>query len=457
MVEKVSFTSVLKNRGFLNLWINQILVQLSYNALNFTLIIWVFNLTNSTTAVSGLLLSIYLPAVILGLFSGVLVDLMDRKKIIMMINISLVLCFSSLIFFKDYYILILIVAFLANALGQFYAPAEASAIPLIVKKSQLMTANAIFSATLYSCFLLGFGLAGPLITQFGINFIFIFGTALLSLAFILSSFFPTIFTTPDTQGKKLVSAIIQRDYQSIKNIGLLEILETIRLIRGKLSVLTSIMILAGLQMVIGILATLMPAFLERILQIKAEDASYILIIPLGVGVVFGGLILGKLGQSLIKRVLVSRSILFAGLLFLIMGISPLMSPAIQHFGRPKPLPFFYQVPLSTVFIFGSFLLGLCLVSILVPSQTVLQQNSPKEDRGKVFAVLGVAMAGLSLIPVLMAGILADLFGTIPIFIGLGAIIILIGLFGLKPNLFFKKAELPYNLREFLGLGHWSGK
>ena len=80
MTEKPTLAQVIANPGFLNLWINQILVQLSYNSLNFALIIWVFKLTDSNTAVSALLFAIYLPAVILGLFTGVLVDIIDRKK-----------------------------------------------------------------------------------------------------------------------------------------------------------------------------------------------------------------------------------------------------------------------------------------------------------------------------------------------------------------------------------------
>src|SRR3989344_2088764 len=103
MSEKSTFTQVLKNRGFLNLWINQILVQLSYNALNFTLILWVFKLTGSNTAVATLLFFIYLPSVILGLFTGVLVDLINKKKIIMLIDMMLCLLFLSLILLKEFY------------------------------------------------------------------------------------------------------------------------------------------------------------------------------------------------------------------------------------------------------------------------------------------------------------------------------------------------------------------
>jgi len=456
MAEKATFSSVIKNRGFLNLWINQILISLSYNALNFALIIWVFRLTESNIAVSAVLFFIYLPAVLLGLFAGVLVDISDRRKIIMLVNLLLCIFFFSLIIFKESYPLVLLITFLINSLVQFHAPAEASAIPLIVKKNQLISANSIFSATFFSCFLLGFGLGGPLINHLGINFVFGLGGLLLALAFALSFTFPSIKGAMDQQGQRLILALRRRDYSSVKQIGGWEISQTLKLIKGKLPVLSSIMILAGVQVVIGIIAVLAPSFFEKSLQIKATDASYIVIIPLGLGIVAGGLVLAKFGHRLIKRKLVARAILGAGLLFFLLGIVPILSPAIRHFRQPRPVPFFYQPPLSKVLIVGSFLLGIAMVSILVPSQTVLQENTPEEDRGKVFSVLGVAMSAFSIVPILVLGLLADIFGTNPIFIGMGMVIILIGLFGLNPNLFFSKDALPYYIREFLGLGHWEG-
>ena len=454
MSEQATFSSVIKNRGFLNLWINQILISLAYNALNFTLIIWVFRLTDSNMAVSALLLSVYLPAVILGLFSGVLVDIIDRKKIIMIVDLFLCMAFFSLIFLKESYWAILIVTFFVNSLAQFHTPAEASAIPIIVKRHQLLTANSIFSATFFSCFLLGFGFAGPLINHLGVDFVFGAGSMLLAAAFLLSLLFPSIYGAMDKQGQRLNLALRKKDYSAILKVGRCEIWETIRLIKGKLPVLSSIIILAGIQVVIGMIAVLAPGFFEKALHIKATDASYIVIIPLGVGIVAGGLILGKIGNRLIRRRLVARAIIFAGLLFFLLGIAPIISPAIRHFRYPKPLPFFYQLPLSQVLIVGSFLLGMAMVSILVPSQTVLQENTPEQDRGKVFATLGTAMAGLSIIPVLLSGLLADIFGTNSIFIGMGVIIFLAGLFGLNPSLFFPKKALSYRIRQFLGLSHW---
>ncbi len=457
MSEKPTIASVIRNPGFLNLWINQILVQLSFNSLNFALILWVFKLTDSNTAVSILIFAIYVPAVLLGLFSGVLVDVIDRRKIIMIIDFFLCLSFFSLIFLKGSLPAIFLITFFVNALGQFYAPAEASAIPLVVKKDQLLTANSLFSATLYSAFLVGFGLAGPLINHLGINFVFGAGGVVLFIAFILSLFFPSIKTAPDIQGKRLLTALSRRDYSEIWQIGGMEIVETIKLIRGKLPVLTSIIILAGVQMGIGVIAVLAPSFLEKSLRIKATDASYILIIPLGLGIIIGGMILGRYGSKLIKRKLVANAILFNGLMLLLVGIAPLISPAIKYFGHPRPLPFFYQLPLAKILVVGSFLIGVATVSILIPSQTVLQENTTDKDRGKVFSVLGVAMSALSLFPIFLTGVLSDIFGTTPIFIGLGILVIAVGLFGLSPSLFFRKNDLSLKVREFLGMGHWEKK
>lgn len=457
MHESSSFTSVLKNKGFLNLWINQILVQLSYNALNFALILWVYRLTNSNTAVSLLLVAVYLPAVLFGLFAGVLVDVVDRAKIIRTLNILLAVLFFSLIFLKGYYLAILLIAFLVNTISQFYTPAEASAIPIIVKPKQLLTANSLFTTTLFSAFLIGFGLAGPLINHLGVDFVFGIGASLLILAFLFSFLMPVIQSKADEEGKNLIKAIKTKNRYSIQMIAISQVKSTLNLIKSHLALLFSIFIMSGVQIVIGVLAVLIPSFFERELHISANDASQIAILPLGLGMVLGGFLIGKFGYKIPKRVIVSRGVLVAGLLFFIVGISPLISPVIKYLNRPQALPFFYQPSLSSIVFAGSFLLGIAMVSIIIPSQTVMQENTPEPARGKAFSVLAVVMQGASLLPVLTVGILADLFGTMPIFIGIGGTIALLGLFAIKPDFYFKKEHLPINIREFLGLGHWERK
>ncbi len=456
-LDQAGFIETMRNRGFLNLWINQILVQLSYNALNFALIIWVFHLTDSNTAVSALLFAVYLPGIIFGLFAGILTDLTDRKKMIMWINFLLALSFFSLLFFKEYYSAILVITFIINTLAQFYVPAESSAIPIIVPKRQLLVANSLFSTTLFGCFLVGFGLSGPLISLFDIDFVFGLGGLVLTVAFFLSLAFPSIKNKEDAEAKRLALAIRHRDLKQIIQFSKTEIESTLKIIRGKLTVLSSMFLLAGIQMVIGILGVILPAFTERELHIKAQDISFIFILPLGVGMVLGGLIVGKYGSKFPKRVIVSRAIIVAGTLLATVGIVPLITPIIGHFPHRLPRPFFYQPPLSAIMSVGSFIVGLAMVSIVVPSQTVLQENTPEGDRGKVYSVLGVLMSMFTAIPAVLAGALADLVGTKPIFLLMGGVIALVGLLALRPQFYFDKNSLPKKFREFLGLGHWDHK
>jgi MFS family permease len=140
------------------------------------------------------------------------------------------------------------------------------------------------------------------------------------------------------------------------------------------------------------------------------------------------------------------------LLFFTLGISPLVAPVVEYF--QKPLSFMSQLHLSSILICGSFLLGLSMVSIVVPSQTALQEYSPEKDRGKVYAALSVLMSALTLIPILLAGVLADNFGVSPIFIAMGGTIALLGFLAIKPDFYFSKKQLPVRVRRFLGAGHW---
>lgn len=453
-MDKETPASIIKNRGFINLWVNQILVQLSYNSLNFGLLVWVYHLTRSSTAVSLMLFSVYLPSVIFGLFAGVFVDIIDRKKIIMVINLLLAVCFLSLIPLKESFIGILGVVFLVNSLVQFYVPAESSAIPLICSRNQLLTANSLFSITLFGAFLAGFGIAGPLISMFNIDFVFVFGVILLATAFFLSFFFPPIISELDPLGKKLVNAIDKRNIPQVFEVGVREMKNTFYLIKGRVPVTASLFILASVQVAIAVLGALIPSFFYEVLGKDPAEASYFLILPLGIGMVLGGVLLSRWGHLLPKRTIVSGGITVAGLLFFSLGVVPLFSPFFKYLFTQGPLPFTSQMHLATFLIAGSFLLGLSMVSIVVPSQTALQEYSPERDRGKVYAALSVLMSALTLIPVLLSGVLADNFGVGPIFIAMGGTIALLGLLAIKPDFYFSRKQLPLRVRQFLGLGHW---
>lgn len=456
MAEKPTFASVIANRGFRFLWINQILVQLAYNTLNFALIVWVFKLTDSNFAVSALMLSIYLPAILFGIFAGVFVDLADRRKIILLIDFLLALAFFLFIPIRNIYPLILVNTFFINFLAQFFMPSESSSIPMLVSRKQLFIANSLFSLTLYGSFMVGFTIGGPILNSWGVNAVFLGGGLALLLAFALANNLPVIKATGvQLPFEKYFSL------QTIKKMVTLTVDEaraTSVFIRSKMQITASIALLSAVQGVIGVLAVTMPSYLERVLKIHATDSSYFVMLPLGLGMVTGAFLVGKLFHGRPKRSLVAPAILIGGLMFFLIGTVPTLAQLIQsadlpaHINRPR---YFFHVPsLSFFFAFLAFLSGFCAVSVIVPCQTVLQENTTEGNRGKIFAVLSVIMTTASAVAVIVAGGLSDIFGVTSIVIGMAIITILIGLAAVRPSLFLQDHHLPFRVKEFLGAGHW---
>lgn len=457
MASRVSYASVIKNRGFRFLWTNQILVQLASNTLNFALIIWVFKLVDSNLAVSALLLAVYLPAVLFGMFAGVFVDIVDRRKLIVAIDLLLAIAMLFFILIKRSYPLILLNTFLVNTLAQFFMPSESSSIPMLVTKKQLFLANSLFSLTLYGSVMVGYSISGPVLNVFGLNTLFILTSILLLTAFLMAQNLPIIKATH--KGKSFGNPLSASGLRKLLALTAQEGRETMGFIRGKLPIMAAIGLMSMVQGVIGVLAVVMPSYLERVLRIHATDASYFVMVPLGLGMMFGAVLIGRLFHRYPKRSLVIPALIASGILFLLVGIAPAVAKLVQspelgmHISRPR---YFFRAPsLSSFFALGAFVLGFCTVAIIIPSQTVLQECTTEENRGKIFAVLAAAMTGVSAIPVLLAGALSDIFGVTPIFIGLGAIIFIIGLLALNPSLFFKEDNLPFRVREFLGLDHWA--
>lgn len=455
MSEKPNFTSVIKSPGFRFLWTNQILVQLAYNTLNFALIVWVFKLVGTHLAVAVLMMAIYAPALVFGLFAGVFVDLVDRRKIIIIIDLLLAVSFLLFIFIKYSYPLILLNAFFINSLAQFFMPAEGSSIPLLVSRRQFFIANSLFSLTLYASFMIGFSIGGPILNHLGINKLFYAGAVLLSLAFIIAQNLPVLRTY---RGKKYENFFSASNYRHVLRLTREEVRETFSFIHSRLNIAVAIGLMAAVQGVIGVLAVIMPSFLERVLLIHATDLSYFVIVPLGLGMVTGALLVGRLFHGRPRRAVVIPAVVMAGVLFIGVGLAPSIAHLFQstdlpmHLVRPR---YFLKAPsLSTSLGVMAYFLGFCLVSIIIPCQTVLQEHTSEKNRGKILSVLTVFMTGISILPTILAGGLSDIFGVVPILIGMGVFVLSLGLIAFRPGWFFKEGQLPYSWREFLGFSHW---
>ena len=155
------FWPVLQNRSFLVLWSGQIFSQLAdkvYLVLMIAIIGSRFEAPGQAISgwVSAVMVAFTIPAVLFGSLAGVYVDRWNKQSVLVFTNLlrgSLVIALPlGLWLAQDWgqigpvpvgFGLLLAITFAVSTLTQFFAPAEQALIPLIVKKSRLLSANSL--------------------------------------------------------------------------------------------------------------------------------------------------------------------------------------------------------------------------------------------------------------------------------------------------------------------------
>ena len=131
----------------------------------FGLTVIVVDSTSSNTAVSLLILTFLVPAVLFSAVAGVYVDRIDRRLILIATNFLRGAAFVALYLAGANFAVILLLNIFVSTVTVFFAPAELAMIPTLVPRSQLLAANGIFTLTLNAAFALGFALLGPLVVN----------------------------------------------------------------------------------------------------------------------------------------------------------------------------------------------------------------------------------------------------------------------------------------------------
>src|SRR5207245_4906988 len=158
-----SALAVLRNRPFLALWLAQAVTQIGGNMVIYGLTVIIFSATKSNAAVSVLLLTFLVPAVIFSAVAGVYVDRHDRRWILIVTNLLRAGAFALIFVARDQLAVVFLVNVFVSTVTTFFGPAEAATIPHLVPRRQLLAANGLFTLTLNAAFALGFALLGPLV------------------------------------------------------------------------------------------------------------------------------------------------------------------------------------------------------------------------------------------------------------------------------------------------------
>ena len=158
-----SMFAVFRKRDFRFLWTGQLVSTIGSSLTDLAAGILIFQQTKSALAVGLMLMATAIPSLLVGLIAGVFVDRFDRKKIMIasdLIRAGLVVSIPFLISINVY--LLYVVVVLASTVKQFFDPAEQSVLPDVASEEELSAANAFLSISSFGSTAIGFAAAGLL-------------------------------------------------------------------------------------------------------------------------------------------------------------------------------------------------------------------------------------------------------------------------------------------------------
>ncbi len=374
--------SVINNKHFRNLWLGQMTSQVATNMLTFVLVLRIYQTTVSNTAVSLLILTLGLPAVVVGILAGTLVDSWDKRNVLIITNLLRTILILGFFFSSETPLWVYLLILAISITTQFFVPAEAPTIPRLVSKELLLPANSLFTFTFYTSMVVGYIFSGPALRFFGNHNVFLFLSALLAMAAFFVSQIPS-------EGKKAQVKMKFGKEEAVKIYR--DFLSGLKFIKEEKEVGLAIFLQTVVQALFVCLATLAPGFADTILKIEVRDASYIILGPAGVGLILGALLVGQFGQKVSKERLINIGIVCAGVLLFLLAI-------LAGWGGL----------VVTLLLLG--LLGVFTALVTVSSSTMLQEYTPSALQGRVYGFVTAFVGGAAILPVAFTGLAADLFG-----------------------------------------------
>ena len=358
------------NRNFRLLYIGQTVSQLGdwFNTVAVYSVL--LELTGSATSVAWMLIVQMAPIGVVGPLAGVVVDRMNRRRIMMAADIlrGVVILGLLLVRRSDQVWLAYVVTGIAVCAQAFFEPARTATIPNVTTAEELLPANALSSATWSAMLAIGASVGGVVTAVFGRDVAFVVNSAsfFVSALFIAATRYDA---TPAHRSAKASAgrrAIAGRPRRAIDLTGIPDLLDGFRYVRRHAHVAALMLVKAGWGLAGGILL-LLTIFGQRVFPIGKDAAAGIGVLfgARGVGAALGPItlrwILGQQPKTLRKTI--GPAYFVIGVFYVALSMAPVLSLAticvlFAHFGG------------SILWVFSTVL---------------LQMEVPDEFRGRVFA------------------------------------------------------------------------
>jgi MFS family permease len=409
-----NFSAVLKNKNFFLLWVGQIVSEFGERITQMALIGLIYQKNPySAIALAKLIMFIVVPVFLVGPVAGVYVDRWNRRHT--MIASDLLRSFFVLLIplclavFAKNLVPVYVLVFLVFSVTRFFLPSKMAIIPDLVDKEHLLIANSLISTTRMIATVLGLGLAGILVGIAGPKGGFYINAGTFLFSAIMLSFVSL------KSHMKLKKEIIETGYVLERTLAhpkvFKQIKEGLKFLRDNKNVRASLRSLFIVMAGLGAMSVVIIVFVQECFGSATKEIGFFGML-VGVGLFFGSLLYGRMGQFIEKNKMMQVS-------FILSGISITLFVLTAKFT--------HSVPLSGIFAFG---LGLSGSPIIISSNTLIHEAIPNDIRGRVFSSVEAVIHVSFLACMLLAAKAADLVGRFGILIACAGIFVFSGVIGL---------------------------
>ena len=266
-----SYVSILRNnRDFRLLYIGQTISQLGdwFNAVAVYALL--LDLTGSATAVAWMMIVQFLPVAIFGPLAGVIVDRVNRRRLMIATDLVRGALILTLLFIQrpDQVWMAYLVMAVAVGAQAFFEPARTATIPNVTAPQDLLAANALSSATWSAMLALGASIGGLVTALAGRNVAFVVNA--------LSFFASAAFIARTRYDATPPAAPKAEGFLALTGIG--DLVEGVRYVRQRSHVAALMFVKTGWGLAGGVLL-LLTIFGQRVFPLAGGSAA-------GIGVLY---------------------------------------------------------------------------------------------------------------------------------------------------------------------------
>ena len=365
----------------------------------------VLDLTGSPLHLGMVMASRALPNMMLSVFAGVVADSFNRRTVLMVTKILILLIsaiFASLIIMGWIQLWqVYVLTFLRGSTMAFDQPARRAIIPSIVPDNLVTNAMALSSSSIQVMRILGAGTAGLIIAISGIEMAFV----AIVVFYAAALYFTYVMKLPEHQ------RIGYKGLNSARN----SLVEGIRLAFGDPAIRGVFIVALGYYAFgMTFISIFAPLFAIEILGLGSSGLGYLMSV-VGIGGVIGSLCIAAINP-------VKRGLLLLGVL-MGLGGSLVLFAILSYTGLTLIL-----------FVLAAFI-GVCTAVFLPVINAVLVQAAPENMRGRVLGLVSLDR-GMTTLGGVAAGLLVVLLGlqVSQIIFGVGCIFSAIIIFLIVPQL-----------------------